>query len=67
MLRMELGRKYKFTLDSKKVIEIVIHGMQAGAHGMIEFDITVDGVRASYTDVNAALGEAYTDVVEVLP
>ncbi len=59
MLRMELGRTYRFTLQSQKTVDIVIHGSKQGAHGMTEFDITVNGVGGIYTDVNAALGDAY--------
>lgn len=66
MLRMELGRKYRFTLLSNKTVEIEIHGTKAGLRGMTEFEISVDGVRGTYTDVNAALGEPYTKV-ELVP
>jgi hypothetical protein len=65
MLRMELGREYRFTLQSQKSVVIIIHGTRAGANGMTEFDITVNGVRGSYADVNAALGDAYIKVERV--
>ncbi len=65
MLRMELGCTYRFTLQSGKTVDIIIHGSKQGAHGMTELDITVDGKRGTYTDVNAALGDAYTKVERV--
>ncbi len=62
MLRMELGRQYRFTLVSGGTKLICIHGTKVGAGGLTEFDITVDGNQGMYTDVNAALGEAYVKV-----
>jgi len=62
---MELGCTYKFTLQSGKTVEIIIHGTKQGASGMTEFEITVDGATDTYTDVNAALGGIYVKVERV--
>jgi hypothetical protein len=65
MLKMEPGREYRFTLQSQKTVVIVIHGTKLTAAGSTEFDISVDGARNHYPDVNVALGDAYLRVERI--
>lgn len=56
MLRLEIGKKYRFTLDTEKEMELVVRGTKAAPKGLELLDIEVDGLRGTYFDVNAALG-----------
>lgn len=60
-MTLELGKMYKFTLVSGRVVEIVVHGTSPNG-----IDISVDGTRRTYGDLNGALGEPFTQVSPAL-
>ena len=62
MLRLELEHTYRFILESSKLIDITVHGTNAATDNITLFDITVDGVRGTYEDINSALSEPYVRV-----
>jgi hypothetical protein len=66
MLKFELGKTYRVTLESNKTVDIVVYGSMAGANGTTQFDYSVNGVRGTYTDLNAALGEPFLKVERIL-
>lgn len=59
MLHLAIGSKYRFTLLSGKTAVVIVYGQAATSH---LWDISVDGVRGTYSDVNQALGEPFTQV-----
>jgi len=62
MLHLVVGSKYRFTLVSGRTVVIVVHG-QTSAGG--PWEISVDSVRGTYTDINQALGEPFTQVAAI--
>lgn len=58
-LYFDLGKPYEFTLHSGRKVLIAVHGQAAGSDS---FEISVDGVRGVYSDLNKALGEPFTSV-----
>jgi hypothetical protein len=64
MLTFTLGLEYLFTLSSGRTAIIIIHGASASPN-LGAWDISVDGKRGNYTDINQALGEPFVQVVLV--
>ena len=64
MLTLALGTKYLFTLLSGRTVIVIVHGSSAAPNSGA-LDISVDGKRGSYTDINQALGKPFTQVVLV--
>lgn len=62
MLNFELGRTYVCTLQSSKRVVAVLHGTMLGTNGATEYDVTVNGIRQIYADLNTALGEPVLSV-----
>jgi hypothetical protein len=60
-LTIEIGQKYKFTLQSGYAIDVVVYGSSQNA-GWI---IAVNGVRDIYPTLDAALGDAFVAVERV--
>ena len=64
MLTLTLGTMYRFTLIFGRTAIIIVHGSSAAPNSGA-LDISVDGKRGSYTDINQALGEPFTQFVLV--
>lgn len=62
MLNIQFGRLHLCRLESKKRVILVLHGTQTGAEGAIEYDITVNGIRNTYKDLEVALGERILEI-----
>lgn len=56
------GKKYRFQLQTGKTVEIVIHGHGPNGNGL---DISVDGIKKTYPNLDAALGGAPVGVQEI--
>lgn len=56
-MKLEIGKKYRFTLVSGRVVEVIVYGTSGKG-----IDVSVDGNRDTYIDLDAALGEPFTQV-----
>ena len=65
MLSLELGRTYRFTLLSGRVVDVVVIGSQPNFPAGTLFTISVDGVQGTFSSINDALGEPFTNVTAV--
>lgn len=65
MLTITIGAKYKFVLTSGRTVTVIVHGSSAPTGGGTAWDITVDGARGTYSDINQALGDSFSQVVLV--
>lgn len=65
MFSLTLGVKYKFALSSGKIVTIIVHGSKAHPVKGVEWDISVDGEQGSYSDLNQALGDSFTQITVV--
>lgn len=65
MIKLEGGQPYIFTLETQKSVEIIFYGTKAGEDNVTELDISVDGSRNLYTDINAALGAPFIKIERV--
>lgn len=65
MFSLTLGATYKFTLSSGKVVTIIVHGTRAHPVMGAEWEISVDGVRGAYSDLNQALGDSFSNITLV--
>lgn len=59
MLNLVLGSRYRFTLVSGRSVVVIVHGQSAGG---MNWEISVDGVRGTYADINQAIGERFIQV-----
>ena len=62
MLHLVVGSKYRFTLLSGRTAVVIVHGQLAAS---TSWEISVDGVRGTYSDINQALGEPFTLVAAI--
>jgi hypothetical protein len=58
MLHLLVGSKYRFDLQSGRSVVIIVHGQSSNGN----WDISVDGMRGAYPDINVALGEPFAHV-----
>jgi hypothetical protein len=62
MLHLVIGSKYRFTLLSGRTVVVIVHGQVASS---ASWEISVDGVRGTFSDINQALGEPFTQVAAI--
>jgi len=59
---LERGTKYRFTLESERTVDIIIHGRRRSASGGTALDLSVDDKRGWHTSLSDAVGERFVQV-----
>lgn len=62
MLHLIVGSKYRFALVSGRSVVVIVHGQSGTGPG---WEISVDGVRGTYPDLNQALGEPFSQAAAI--
>lgn len=66
MFSLELGRTYRFTLVSGKTVDLIVIGSQPSSSSGTSFTVSIDGVQGTYSSLNDAIGEPFTNCTAVL-
>lgn len=62
MINLQIGSTYEFTLQSGKKILIIVHGSSLQDTGINGWEISVNGTKGDFANLNAALGEGFSQI-----